>query len=158
MGTSINDAREALYQHFLANWNELVLVTIQAWGLSLPGLTGNPLVPYALGDETINPPNSTWVRFTVRHGSTSQETLGTCGNRNFDRSGRVFMQGLSPPGGDERALDVVMEAARNMFEGRTIGAPAIRFNAVAVKELGVVENGRWQAATAEAPFNYTTRK
>lgn len=157
-GTTINEAREALYAHFLANWNELVIVLLEAWGLELPGLTGQPLVPYALGDETMTPPNGPWVRLTVRHGPTSQETLGTCGNRNFERTGRVFVQGFHVPGGDERTLDLVMEAARQVFEGRTIQPLGIRFNAVEVSELGVIEGGRWQAALAEAPFDYTTRK
>lgn len=157
-GTTANDAREALYAHFLANWNELVMVLIEAWGLELPGLTGQPLVPYCLGDETMEPPNGPWVRLTVRHGPTSQETLGTLGNRNFERTGRVFVQGFIPPGGDDAALDMVMEAARGVFEGRTVDPLAIRFNAVEVSELGVIEGGRWQAALAEAPFDYTTRK
>lgn len=157
-GTTINAAREALYAHFVANWNELVIVLVEAWGLELVGVSGEPLVPFALGDETMEPPNGPWVRFTVRHGPTAQETLGTCGNRNFDRSGRVFVQGFMLPGGDERELDLVMEAARTLFEGRTVDPHAIRFNAVEVSELGVIEGGRWQAALAEAPFNYTTRK
>jgi hypothetical protein len=157
-GTTINEAREALYAHFLTNWNELVMVLLEAWGLSLPVLTGEPLVPYALGDETMDPPNGLWVRLTVRHGPTSQETLGTCGNRNFERTGRVFVQGFMTPGGDERTLDLCMEAARGVFEGRTVQPFNIRFNAVEVSELGVIEAGRWQAALAEAPFDYTTRK
>lgn len=150
--TSINDAREALYQYFVAGWAAAVAAEAarQAVTLAAP--------PYALGDETMEPPDGIWVRLTVRHGPTDQETLGTCGNRNFDRAGRVFVQCFMTPGGDERTLDVCAEAARNLFEARTIGAPAIRFNAVEVSELGVIEGGRWQAALAEAPFNYTTRK
>lgn len=157
-GTTINDAREALYAHFVANWNQLVIGLLAAWGLQILADSGNPPVPFALGDETMDPPNGPWVRLTVRHGTSFQETLGTPGNRKFTRSGRVFVQGFMVPGGDERELDLVMESARDLFEGRTVQPHDIRFNAVEVSELGVIEGGRWQAALAEAPFDYTTRK
>lgn len=150
--TSINDAREAIYQHFVANWASYVAAEAARQSVTLAA------PPYALGDETLDPPNGLWVRLTVRHGPTSQETLGTCGNRNFDRSAIAFVQGFMTPGGDERTLDVCMEAARNLFEGRTIAPIEARFNAVEVSELGVIEGGRWQAALADAPFNYATRK
>ena len=150
--TSINDAREAIYQHFVASWVAAVAAEAARQGVTMAA------PPYALGDETMEPPNGVWVRLTVRHGASNQETLGTCGTRTLDRSARAVVQGFNVPGGDERTLDVAMEAARNVFEGRTVAPIAARFNAVEVSELGVIEGGRWQAALAEAPFNYTTRK
>lgn len=158
LGTTINDAREQLYQYFAANWQEFVLVTIEAWGLTLPGLTGEPLVPFALGDEVFDPPDGPWVRVSVRHTTSSQETMGRIGNRRFERPGILTVQGFMPPETGEDVMDFVMECARAAFEGRKVGAAAIQFNAVTIQEIGVIDNGRWYASNAEAPFVYETIK
>jgi hypothetical protein len=143
--TTLPEATEALYERFETEW------------ISSPGV---PRTPYALDNEEFDTPagsngkGAPWVRFSVRHGGASQETLGRAGNRKFARTGRAFIQLFVPPGTGRAVTDDLMEAARSMFEGRAIPGTTIRPNNVIVAELGEVEDGRWWASTCEAVFEY----
>jgi hypothetical protein len=160
MDTTINQAREAVYRQFRDNWIASVLVTIEAWGLTIPGLTDDPMVPYAFGDEKIDPPNGPWVRVSVQHLTSSRTSIGGCGNRRFQRPAIAFFQFFMPPdqeGGSE-VMDLLVESARRVFEGRRIDPEGLNFDAVTPRENGVIEKGRWTNTTLEAPFWYDVIK
>lgn len=151
MTTTINMARESVYQHFAAGWSIATAAQQLAHGIPIAA------IPYALGDEKFEPHASLWVRVTVRHQESRQETLGGPGRRKFERPATVFVQGFIPPGGDTRPLEVAMEAARQLFEGCRVQPYDLRFNAATIRELGVIEGGRWEAMTNEVPFGYTSQ-
>lgn len=143
--TTLPEATEALYARFETEW------------ISAPGV---PRTPYALDNEEFDPPAGTdgkgapWVRFSVRHSTSNQETLGRKDNRKFMRGGRAFIQIFVPPGTGRAVSDDLLEAARSMFEGRAFPGTTIRPKDVITPEFGEVEDGRWWASTCEAVFEY----
>lgn len=132
--TTRNECREAVYQRFVNEWP--------------------PRSDYALGDETFDPPAAPWARLTVRTTAGGQATLGAPGQRKFDTLARAFVQLFFPPGFPEDQQDLLRDAAQDLFRGRRFLVPDIRVNNVSVRELGLVEDGRWEASTIEAELEY----
>lgn len=131
--TTLNEAREAIYQAFVDGW----------------GAT----TAYTFDNEKFTPPDQTpWVRLTVRHQDAGQETLGGTGNRKFYRKGSVFIQVFVPTDDGTANADTYLALARSIFEGTRIAGTTVRFLDVIVRETGPAKS--LYEATVEAAFEY----
>lgn len=136
--TTMNQAREAIYKRFY-----------DAWGLTTPFTFDNEdYVPTA---NTAN-----WVRLSVRHNASTQETLGATGNRRFLRSGSVFIQVFVQQDTGTSRNDQLVTQARAIYEGVSITGTTVRFRDVIVTETG--PDGKWYQSLIEAQFDYDETK
>ena len=132
--TTLEQANEAIAQTFQTAW--------------LP--TG---YVFALENESFDPPDdSPWARLTVRHTGATQDTLGSPGNRRFDRTGSVFIQIFVKSDTGTRLSKQLTETTVNAFEGNTISGTTITFLDVIPRETGV-DRG-WFQTVVEATFRY----
>lgn len=135
--TTINEARERIYQQFDADFSVTSNVTFD--------------------NEKYDPPaDASWVRLAVRHTARAQESLGALGGRKFESEGSVFVQCFTPLDSGVAAADTLAEAARAVFEGKTLGAEQLRFTSAAITEVGPTDD--WYQINVEAFFTYTETK
>lgn len=133
MVATLNEARERIYQTFVTGW----------------GATS----PFVFDNEKLDTPVDTdWVRVSVRHTASRQDTLGAVGNRKFLRFGSVIVQCFSKEDGGAGAAGTLAITARNLFEGKTLSPEGIWFNAVDIREIGASEG--WYQINVEATFSY----
>lgn len=134
--TTRDEAREAIYEAFRVGWSDET--------------------NYWFDNEIAEPEDlEEWVRLTIRHSISSQETLGKEANRKFDRAGRVLVQVFVALDKGTNRSDELSTKVRDIFEGKTISG--IRFTAVTIREIGE-DNQKWFNVIVEAPFNYTEIK
>lgn len=134
--TTLAEAREAIYKTFIDAWDSIA--------------------PLTLDNEDFQPPNGSWVRLSVRHTGGGQETLGRTGNRRFERSGTAFIQVFTLQDTGTAAADTLANLARSIFEGTSITNTTIRFNNVALTEIG--PTGKWYQINVSAAFDYDETK
>ena len=129
--TTLNEAREAVYSRFVAQW----------------GVT----TPVAFDDEDFEEPaDSPWVRLTVRSVSRGQETLGRPGNRKFRSAAAVFVQVYTRTNTGVKQGDTLATQAKDIFEATSFGG--LDFNDGVVRETGPA--GKWYQHVAEVAFDY----
>lgn len=134
---TLPQARERIYERFVA-----------AWGSTSA---------FCFDNEKFDPPTGAeWVRVSVRHRASVQDSLGEPGLRKFERIGAVFVQCFVPLDKGLSAADNLATAARNVFEGRTFNPEAIHFFDAATRELG--PDGAWYQVNVEASFIYHETK
>ena len=130
--TTLNQARTAIYEEFQTVW----------------GAT----TPFTFDNEKYTPPDTEWVRLTVRHTASTQDTLGAQGNRRFERIGSAFVQIFVPTDQGTTRADELATIARETFEGKSLTGTTIRFLDVIVRETGV--DGQFYVVVVEATFQY----
>lgn len=136
--SSVNDARKAVYDRFIAQW---------------PGLTSD--TAFTFENEKFTPPEgAAWARLSVQNQESVQETLGPPGQRRFRRSAVVFVQVFVPGDTGTAESDALVTSCRGIFEG--VSFEGLDFHAVSSTETGV-DNGQ-HMTLVEAPFEYEDRK
>ncbi len=135
--STLNEAREAIYETFNTAWAAQTDLTFDS--------------------EKFTPPeDASWVRLSVRHNASTQETLGAVGNRKFLRSASCFIQIFTAIDEGVATADGLVETARAVFEGTSISGTTIRFNDVIVREEG--RDKSWFQFVIEATFLYNELK
>lgn len=129
--TTQAQARETIYGAFKSEWADRA--------------------PYYFDNEVVNTETGDWVRLTVRHQVSAQETLGPVGNRKFQRNGTIIIQLFTKLGSATEEVDTLSSVIRAIYEGKTL--QGVNFNSVTVREIG--PSGSWYQTNIEAPFNYT---
>ena len=138
MSATLTEATERIYQTFKTDW-----------GVTSPLVFDN--------EKSVAPkPTDDWVRLSVRHNTSNQESLGGVGFRKFERGGSVFVQCFTPLDKGRAGADALAEAARNIFEGKTLSPESIRFTNTIVQEIG--EDDGWYVVNVESLFTYTETK
>lgn len=133
--TTIVDAKEIIVEHFITEWAAATDVTLDG--------------------ESFDPPVDTaWVRLSIRHNASNQESLGATGTRKFTRGGVVMVQVFGRLNKGSREADTLAQSAQAVFEGRTVSG--IRFLDVVPREIGPSES--WYQFNVEANFEYTETK
>lgn len=140
--TTLNQAREAVYQCFAANW-------------LVPGPDG-PVerTPYTFDNEAFAPPAGPWVRLTIRHLTRRQISMGRKGNRRWETRALLIIEYYEPPSGGTADADGHLDAAKDIFEGSAIAGTTCKFEAAIPRERGVIEQGAWWAANSQIEFTY----
>jgi hypothetical protein len=94
-------------------------------------------------------------RVFIRHGNGNQSSLGSVGNRKFDRKGVVIVQVFTPIGDGFTLDDTLSTVARNCFEGVTT-SNGVWFRRTKVQEVG--KTGAFYQTNVTAEFEYTERR
>ena len=131
--TSLNDAKEAVYARFLAQYT---------------GVTADRITFDNENFET--PVTGSWVRLTVRNISRAQSTLGKKTNRRFRAQAIVFVQVYTEADTGVKLSGELAEEAQGIFEGESFSG--LDFQSVTINETG--PDGKWYQSIAEAPFSY----
>lgn len=126
------EARENIYSSFVEQWNNFT--------------------DFTLDNEDFDPGEDAWVRITVRSRDGQQGSLGTEGNRRFDRAGVVFVQIFTPLNKGTAEMGSITEKVLEIFEGKRIADTTICFHTARPKELG--PEGVWYNSTVEVGFTY----
>lgn len=139
--TTMNEARAAAYERFLAEWPVL-----------------EPDTPFCFDDETLDPgtdadgvPRS-WARCSVRNLAGGQETIGTAGNRKYRRNAMVRVEVYTAPGTGQEEADLLCQSALTLYEGRQL-AGVLTYDGQTA-EAGLVDNGTWKLSTVQVTFDY----
>lgn len=131
--TTLNFARDAVYERFLANF------------------TGVAASRIAFENEDFDEPETgDWVRLSVKHMPRTQDTLGGLGNRKFLSHAVVFVQVYTGTNTGVKQGDTLATEARDIFEA--VSFSGLDFLAGDVREVG--PDGRWFIHLAEVPFSY----
>lgn len=131
--TTLNEAREAVYDRFRTLWADRTPFTFQ----------NDKFESKALKDD--------WIRVSVLETFSAQETLGPTGARRFRRRGRIFGQlftlaeegGMANSGGHAHVF-------RGIFEATSFGG--VDCNNAVVDEVG--PDGKWHQTNISIIFDY----
>lgn len=135
--TTLNEARGAIYEAFVAGWGSTSLFTFD--------------------NESFDPPDdAAWARLTVRHAIRAQESLGGIGARKFESEGSAIVQCFAPLDSGASLADALAEVARSIFEGKTLLPEVIRFTSAEIQEIGPTD--AWYQINCTASFSYTQTK
>lgn len=103
------------------------------------------------------PEGVSWVRMVVRHSEGRQQTVGSPGNRIFERRGNALVSIFTPAYLSTEESDRLSRIARGAFEGVRFPNTGIRINGVSQRETGIVED-IWYQVVIDAEFVYTEKK
>lgn len=129
--TTLNEAREAIYARWAANWSD----------------------PYVFDNEQFKE-SVPWARFIVRNQLRRQITLGAPGDRVFNDRGLIFIQIFEPGDTGTAVGDGLASTARGIFEG--VSFSGIRCFASTTIEVGV--EGKWFKRHVSTEFDYEETK
>lgn len=127
---------------------ELVEETfVAAWGTT---------TPITLDNEPFKEPTTPipWVRLSVKHMTSRQETLGAAPNRKFERKGKIFVQVFEPVNKGRKVGATLAQQVRNIFEATSSGEAY--FLAGNTREIG--PDGKWFQTNVEIDFVYYENK
>lgn len=134
--TSLNDARKAIYDKFVLDYDNDTI--------------------FAFDNEDFTPPTNSvpYVFLTVKNRVGNQESLGHIGIRKFLREAVVITQVFVPVDTGLSEADRLATKVRDIFEGIRLGG--LWFFASDVREIGVT--GKFYQYNVESPFNYEETK
>jgi len=137
--TTLTAAKEAILARWVANWDETDAVST---------------FENEKGFDA--PTDDAWVRVSIRHRVSSQDTLGSRGNRKFLRGGSIFIQIWTPIETYEgtQKSDQLVQLARTIFEGESFSG--VRMFDVVYRETG--NDGDSFQVVVEAFFEYDETK
>lgn len=134
---TINEAREAIYLRWVDN---------------VPAGIGTN---FTFANEKFKAPdNAPWARLSVLHEQGDDSTLGSPGNRKFNRRGRVLIQVYDSVDQGTRVLDLLADEVRDIFEG--VQFSGLYFISADIRESG--QDGEWMQLIVDAPFEYQETK
>lgn len=133
----------------MSTWREVQEALYQRWVDEWAATT-----PYAFANETFDPPQGPWVRFSVIKLPGGPGTLGRPGQKKMDRAGLVVILLREPPGDGVGDTSDLAEKAAKIFENKRLTPHDIRFAQVEPGEAGDVDNGRWWGVAVEGRFDY----
>ncbi len=129
--TTLNEAKEAVYSRFAAQWGATTPVAFE-------------------NEELEEPADLPWVRLTVRSLSRAQDTLGRTGNRRFRSSAIVLVQVYTRTNTGVQQGDVLAVQAKDVFEA--VSFDGLDFNNGMVRETN--PQGKWYQHVVEIAFDY----
>lgn len=142
--TTIDQAREAVYQAFDAGWSNRTLRQLEGIPFAEPG------------------PDVSWIRVVVRNIGGTTETMGDTGNKKHRRNGLVIMSVFTPADRGMKTGDQHAQFALNIFESKNIPVPGdterLDFVAGEVREIQMERDAKSRQINVEVPFDFTETK
>jgi hypothetical protein len=142
--TTINEAREAVYQAFDATWANRTPRQLEGIPFSEPG------------------PDVSWIRVVVRNIGGTTETMGDLNNKKHRRNALVIMSIFTPADQGMKTGDEHAKFALDIFESRNITVPGdperLDFIAGVVREIPLDEDAKSRQINVEVPFDFTEIK
>jgi hypothetical protein len=127
--TVLGQAREAVYQRFVDQYTS---------------------TPFTFENESFSPPETAWVRISVRNTAGGQETLGRLGNRRFRRSATIVVQVFTPLDAGMSEGDTLANEVLGIFEAVEFGD--LDTNDGLVRESP--SDGKWNIHIVQVSFQY----
>lgn len=139
--TTIDDAREAVYQSFDAGWASRTIRQLEGVPFTEPG------------------PDVEWIRVVVRNLAGTTETMGDPGSKKHRRNAAVIMSIFTPADGGMKSPAQHAQFALDIFESKSIAVPGgggdtIDFIAGDVREIPLREDEKSRTTEVEVPFDY----
>lgn len=134
--TTLNEAREAVYDHFVTQWGTRT--------------------PYQLEGHVFSEPDPPveWARLSVRNLAGGQETLGPVGGREYLRQARAVLQVFTPADTGFTGSDGHAHFFRSIFEG----VPHATLDFLDGRTREGPSDGKYSQQIAEVDFTYYERK
>jgi hypothetical protein len=133
--TSIDEAREAIYQRWNTEWASRTPWTFQ-------------------NEKFTEPESSTWVRISVQNVPAPTATLGGKNARRVRRFGKINIQIFAPKEGGMAQSGTHAQFALDIFEGEQFDG--VDCNYGVINELP--EEDKWQPTLVEIDFDYEETK
>ena len=108
------------------------------------------LTPIAWPDINFNPPNETWVRFSMKNNDGFQASIGSPGNNKFRRTGMVYIQVFQKEGQASTDARAKADAAADIFLANDLDG--ILFKNINSKQIG--NSDGWYQINVSAEFQY----
>lgn len=134
--TTLAQATQAIYARFVDQWDE------------------DDAVYTFDGENFQEPVDASWIRLSIRHLPSNQDTLGESGNRQFRREALVVINIFTPTNAGRASGDSLAQAARSIFEA--VGFDGLNFFESDVEELGI--DGLWYQVVVKSKFTYNEMK
>lgn len=132
---TINEARELILARFEAAWGDES--------------------DFTFDNEAFAPNESDpYVKVSIRHSTSGQETLGGPGGRKFLRRGLISLEIRTPADTGTEESDRLSTLFIGIFEAVTFSE--VRCYDALPQELGT--NGKWHLATVDVIFEYDETK
>tara|TARA_Y100001960_G_C14649059_1_gene814849 strand:+ start:54 stop:455 length:402 start_codon:yes stop_codon:yes gene_type:complete len=132
---NFTQAENAVQSHFYTEWGDKT--------------------PVAWPDIDFDPPDETWVRFTMRNNDAYQASIGNPGSNYHRRIGLVTIQVFQPQGQAGQDARVKADLAADIFIAN--GLSGITFKNVNARAIGHDGNGYYQInVTAEFQYDRLT--
>jgi len=138
--TTLNDAREAIYQAFDAGWGSRTLRQLEGLQFTEPG------------------PDVEWIRVVMRNFTGTTETLGDPSNKKHRRNASVIMSIFTPADGNMRPGDEHAQFALDIFESKNVATPGggrLDFIAGDIREVPLDADEKSRQIEVEVPFEFT---
>lgn len=140
--TTINEAREAVYQAFDAGWGTRTPRELEGIRFDEPATDVD------------------WIRVVVRNFTGTTETLGDPGEKKHRRNGSVIMTVFTPAVQGMKTGDEHAQFALDIFESKNISVPGgggerLDFIAGAIREIPLDEEDKSRMIEVEVPFDFT---
>ncbi len=144
MTTTINDAREAIYQAFVAGWGARTVYQLEGAPFVEPG------------------PDVEWIRVVVRNFTGTTETLGDVTQKKHRRQAAVIMTVFTPAEQGMKAGAEHAQFALDIFESQNIAVPgkSETLDCIAgdVREIPLDDDEKSRMTEVEVPFAFTQTK
>ena len=142
--TTIDEAREAVYQAFDAGWGTRTVRQLEGSFFKEPA------------------PDVAWVRVAVRNLAGTTDTLGDTGNKKHRRTGSVFVTVFTPADQGMKLGAQHAQFALDIFESKTIAVPGgsevLDFISGDVREIPLDEDEKSRMTEVEISFDFTQTK
>ena len=142
--TTINEAREAVYQAFDTGWASRTVRQLEG-------------VPFTEPIIDVD-----WIRVVVRNFTGATETLGDSGNKKHRRKASVIMSIFTPADQGMKAGADHAQFALDIFESKNIAVPGgserLDFIAGDIREVPLGDGDKSRHVEVEVPFDFTQIK
>lgn len=144
MTTTIDDAREAVYQAFDATWLTRTVRELEGAPFTEPGV------------------DVEWIRVVVRNFTGTTETMGDVAQKKHRRNASVIMSIFTPADQGMKSGAEHAQFALDIFESKNIAVPGksetLDFIAGDVREIPLDEDEKSRTTEVEVPFAFTQTK
>jgi hypothetical protein len=142
--TTIDEAREAVYQAFDAGWGSRTLRQLEGVKFDEPGV------------------DVEWIRVVVRNLTGTTETMGDVDQKKHRRNALVLMSVFTPAEQGMKSAAEHAQFALDIFESKNVTVPGgserLDFIAGDVREIPLDEDDKSRMTEVEVPFDYTQTK
>ena len=143
--TTFNEAKEGILTLFVTGWADRTAVTID----------NEEFDTDSQKDTTGTGADSAWVRLAIRHNFGGQETIGSEGNRKFERRGNFIVSIYTACNNGTQEADNLVQGVLDILDGKRVPGTTVRFNNVIPTEIGVLPNDEdWYLTVVTGAFVY----
>ncbi len=130
---TLNEARNSVYKRLIDNYV----------GVPYENITFD-------SEDFSNPVANPWIRAAVRTNVTTQDTIGSIGNRIFRTKATVYIQIFTSINHGTRMGDILAIEASNLYN--SVSFDGLNFFSSSIREMGAAD--KWYMHLVECDFSY----